>query len=51
MSKGGLSKGGGGGGVEYVANITYSHDNIPEFRMAAGFMVDFYRSLHRLIHE
>ena len=41
----------GEGGVAYVANITYLHDNIPEFRMSAGFMVDFYRSLHRFIHE
>ena len=36
----------GGRGVAYVANITYSHDNIPELLMAAGFMVDFYRALH-----
>ena len=41
----------GEGGVAYVVNITYSPENIPEFRMAAGFMVDFYRSLHRFIHE
>ena len=41
----------GGWGKAYIANITYSPKNIPEFRMAAGFIVDFYRSLHRFIHE
>ena len=49
VSKGGLSK--GGGGVAYVANITYLHENIPELLMAAGFIVYFYKSIHRFIHE
>ena len=41
----------GGWGKAYIANITYSPKNIPEFLMAAGSMVDFYRSLHRFIQE